>query len=369
MNNPIRLALAALALAPISGFAQTIVPSADTYYVPANAGNFGTATTITVGQASAVGLVQFDLSQLPAGVTSGQIQKATLTLFVDRVNASGTINIDTASGAWSELTVTGNNNPAPGAAVATAVTVATTDMFISVDATAAVQGWITTPNSNNGFMIIGNTGTSVQFDSKENSLTSHPATLTIILANAGPTGPTGPTGSNGAAGATGPTGVGTAGATGPTGPSGAAGAGTFFSAQILATNAIVAYGKQYSGTNSFVTSPTVSGDPTYGGTIPNYNYEIGMNLPKACTFDSLAMSASMDGQFSGNLTVTLMSYNGSAGDATGLSTTWVWFVGVAPTATGSFAVPAGSLVWLQITGAGLTNISAQGAINVTAHCM
>jgi hypothetical protein len=180
--------------------------------------------------------VQFDLTQLPAGVTAAQIQKATLTLFLDHINAAGTINIDTVSSStpWGELTVTGNSGISAGSAVATALPVATTDTFIALDATAAVQGWITTPGSNNGFMILANASTSVQFDSKENTSTSHPATLTIVLVSNGPTGATGSSGTNGvngatgATGATGPTGVagptGVTGSTGVAGPSGAAGA-------------------------------------------------------------------------------------------------------------------------------------------------
>src|ERR1700733_6684461 len=180
MKDSIRLAIGVLVLMPIAGLTQTLDPSQDAYYVPGNGSNFGTATTITVGSVSSVGLVQFDLTQLPAGVTSAQIQKATLTLFLDHVNAGGSINIDTVSGStpWSELTVTGNSGISPGIAVNTSVMTNTTDTFVSVDATAAVLAWITTPSSNNGFMIQANASTSVQFDSKESTSTSHPAMLT-----------------------------------------------------------------------------------------------------------------------------------------------------------------------------------------------
>jgi hypothetical protein len=202
MKNLTRFAIAALALAPLAGFAQTLAPSQDAFFVPANGTNFGTATTITVGSSSSVGLVQFDLTQLPGGVTAAQIQKATLTLFLDHVNAAGTINIDTVSAStpWGELTVTGNTGISAGSAVTTGVGVSTADTFLPVDATAAVQGWITTPGSNNGFMLLANGSTSVQFDSKENTSTSHPATLTIVLVSFGPTGATGSSGSNGATG-------------------------------------------------------------------------------------------------------------------------------------------------------------------------
>jgi hypothetical protein len=97
MKNLTHLAIAALALAPIAGFAQTLAPSQDVYYVPGNGSNFGTAITITVGSSGSIGLVQFDLTQLPPGLTAAQIQKATLTLFLDHVSSGGSINIDTVS--------------------------------------------------------------------------------------------------------------------------------------------------------------------------------------------------------------------------------------------------------------------------------
>ena len=223
MKTMTRFAIAALALAPIAGFAQTLAPSQDAYYVTGNASNFGSATAVTVGSLGSIGLVQFDLTQLPAGLTAAQIQKATLTLFLDHVNAPGTINIDTVSAStpWGELTVTGNSGISQGVAVNTSVMTNTADTFIAADATSAVQGWITTPGSNNGFMIQANTGANVQFDSKENTTTSHPATLTIVLVSVGPTGATGSNGTSGINGATGPTGV--AGPTGVSGPTGVAG--------------------------------------------------------------------------------------------------------------------------------------------------
>jgi hypothetical protein len=185
-----RLASGLLALAPIACLAQTLSPSQDAHFVPGVGTNFGTATTITVGSSASAGLVQFDLSQLPLGVTPGQVQKATLTLFLGKVNVGGTINIDTVSGStpWSELAVSGNAPPSPGIAVATAVGVNAANTFVSVDATSAVQNWIAAPGSNNGFIILANGGASVQFDSKENLNTSHPATLTVVLANSGSPG-------------------------------------------------------------------------------------------------------------------------------------------------------------------------------------
>src|SRR5277367_3288097 len=123
MKNSICFATGVLVLAPIAGLAQTLAPSQDAYYVPVNGSNFGTATTITVGSSGSIGLVQFDLTQLPAGLTAAQIQKATLTVFLNHVNTGGSINIDTVSAStpWGELTVTGNSGISPGIAVNTSV--------------------------------------------------------------------------------------------------------------------------------------------------------------------------------------------------------------------------------------------------------
>ncbi len=219
-------------LAPLAVFAQTILPSQDAYVVPGNGSNFGSATSIFVGSSSSQGLVQFDLTTLPPGLLSSQVQQATLTLFVNHVGVPGTVNIYAANGPWTELTVNGNSGLAPGAVVASSVNVSTTDTFVTVDATAAVQGWVTTPAGNNGFLIVANGTASVQFDSKEATSTSHAAYLSLVLTDVGPTGPAGSTGATGATGAgtagatgaTGPTGV--AGLAGATGPTGATGAGT-----------------------------------------------------------------------------------------------------------------------------------------------
>src|ERR1700722_476825 len=80
-----------------AAFSQVLLPSADSFVAPGSPTNFGTASTITVGSSNSFGLVQFDLSQLPSGISASQVQKATFTLFLDHVGAGGTINIDTVS--------------------------------------------------------------------------------------------------------------------------------------------------------------------------------------------------------------------------------------------------------------------------------
>ena len=175
------------------------------------------------GPSAAQALAQFDLTALPAGTTSAQIVKATLTLFLNKLGAAGTVNISVANGSWTESGVNGNNAPVAGLAVASGVSASTASEYITVDATAAVKAWLTGTN-NNGFIITPNDATvNVAFDTKESATTSHPATLTILLASSGAPGATGATGAAGSTGATGPTGAGTSGATGATGAVGATG--------------------------------------------------------------------------------------------------------------------------------------------------
>ena len=92
--------------------------------------------------------------------------------------------------------------------------------FVLVDVTAQVNAWLASPASNFGIQISSNA--TLTIDSKENTLTSHPAVLELTVAGA--PGPAGPTGATGPAGATGPPGLaGVPGAKGPTGATGPAG--------------------------------------------------------------------------------------------------------------------------------------------------
>ena len=90
--------------------------------------------------------------------------------------------------------------------------------YVIIDITSQVQAWITDPASNYGIILVPTSGysTSVAFDSKESTSTSHDPTSNIVLTGAqGPAGPTGPQGPQGPIGVTG--------STVPQGPAGATG--------------------------------------------------------------------------------------------------------------------------------------------------
>jgi hypothetical protein len=203
--------------APVVMRAQSLTVQQDSFYAPGNVSNYGSLPTIDVGGVTQFyGLVQFDLSALPNGTSGAQVSKATLSLFLDKVGTPGVIDIDVANYPWTELAVNGINPPTAGAAILDGISIGTASAgsYLTVDVTQAVKNWLDHLAPNNGFLIsAGNPAASVFFDSKENTSTSHPPSLTITLL-----GLPGPAGAPGTPGATGPTGP--QGSPGPAGPAG-----------------------------------------------------------------------------------------------------------------------------------------------------
>ncbi|GGG83898.1 DNRLRE domain-containing protein [Edaphobacter dinghuensis] len=182
---------------------------------------YGALSNLYVGNGNTA-FLQFDLTGLPVGTTAAQVSRATLTVFVNRVNTAGTVAVSPVTSSWQEDNISSSIAPATGSAIGN-FSVSVAGQFISVDVTAQVQSWINTSNSNYGLALTSSTANAL-FDSKENDETSHPAQLDITLVNQGPQGiqglqgiqgPVGPMGATGAQGATGLTG-----ATGPAGPIG-----------------------------------------------------------------------------------------------------------------------------------------------------
>ena len=234
-----RLIALSLLLAPLSSWATGINVSGDAYVSPgANANlNYGTLTSISVGPlgvANAQGnsaLIQMNLSALPAGLTAGNIQKATLTVYVNKVLVGGGLDFAQVTGAWTETGVTFNTQPGTASAFAVNVPVTASGNYVTVDVTSLVKGWVQGTFPNDGVEItaaLASPATQVVLDSKEATTTSHPAYLDVTVVSVGPAGATGSAGATGATGTTGIAGVtgstGPVGATGPNGASGIAGA-------------------------------------------------------------------------------------------------------------------------------------------------
>jgi hypothetical protein len=230
-----------LALMQAGAWAQTVPLAGDAFITPGSASNFGGTVNVNVGGVSGFqGLFQFDLSKLPPGTTAANILSASLRLYVNKVGTAGSININVANAAWTESGVTGLSGVAAGQLVAGPIGVSVANSYLSIPITAQVQAWLTGA-PNNGLIVTATPSTSLFFDSKENTSTSQPAAIEIVLTPpAGANGATGPVGAPGAAGpagaagAVGPIGdagpqgqpgvTGPTGATGPAGPAGATGA-------------------------------------------------------------------------------------------------------------------------------------------------
>jgi hypothetical protein len=252
MIRALRLSAMACFLA-LPAWADNLPSIADTYVTSNNGGsalNFGTNINMIVGpNTSSKALVQFDLTPLPSGTQASNVNKAILYLYVKSVTTAGHIDVSDVQNAWAESVVTFGNAPGQGA-VQNTVAVGAALNWIAVDVTALVQAWVANPSSNRGVMITASASdpnTTVNFDTKETTLTGHPAMLDVVLnltpGATGATGLQGPAGAPGPAGAMGPQGgqgvagpvgatgaqgvsgiAGPAGATGAQGPQGAAGA-------------------------------------------------------------------------------------------------------------------------------------------------
>ncbi len=213
------LAVAGIVLATCAANATEATVARDAFVNSAHPStNFGGLSNLYVDGGSTT-LIQFDLSSLPAGTGASQISKATLKLYLNRVNHSGAVTVLPITSTWSETSVNYSTIPALGSAIAT-FTPTTPQQFIVIDVTSLVQGWMTTPSSNFGLALTSATG-SYLFDSKENDESSHVAHLDITVVSQGPAGPAGATGAQGPQGIQGLQGpIGLAGATGATGPAG-----------------------------------------------------------------------------------------------------------------------------------------------------
>src|ERR1700733_1257879 len=237
-----RIGLSGVGVAGLLSAARTAVAVEATLVADAHvnsarpAVNSGAISNLNVG-GGYTALLQFDLSTLPAGTTAGQGSRATLRLYCNRMDTAGSVSVQPVNGSWGEYSVTYGTLPALGSAAQT-VSVGQAGAYVAVDVTGLVQGWISSPSTNNGVALTAGTAV-LQFDSKENDLTGHAAVLDVALASGGATGATGPAGPQGPAGPAGP-----AGATGPVGPAGAPGLsfqGAYAAGSTYALNDVVTY--------------------------------------------------------------------------------------------------------------------------------
>jgi hypothetical protein len=159
-----------------------ITPSADAYINTATpTTNYGAKTLLDVDGASQTSYIQFDLASVPA---SASISQATLKLYVNGVTTAGSFNVDYVNGTWTESKIDSSNAPPLGAAIASNISVTTSEKneYILVDITSAMQAWQSGSEANNGIALVANGSFNATFDSKENTTTSHSPELDIAFA-------------------------------------------------------------------------------------------------------------------------------------------------------------------------------------------
>jgi len=376
------ISLSTLLLVPMGSWAAGANSIAD---ASVNSGlplaNFGATAAIKIG-AGNTGLIQFDLSSLPT-LTASQINKATMSFYVNTVSVSGSVDVSQVTSAWTETGVTYNTRPTFLAAFATGVPIATAKQWVTVDVTQLVQNWVTGVSSNFGIQISAAAGapsTSLALDSKENVNTSHLAFLDVVVQSVGATGPTGAagaTGTNGAAGATGPTGPtglagsnGAAGATGPTGATGATGAtgtagtngaaGATGSGGVLTANAVVPTNTNpwYIGLNG-ETKVTTNNPEWTGG--PS---------PMACTITKVALTLFTVSGTAAADTVSVTIYKNGASQSSGLATLSLSNAAAGTAATtsgsGSISVAVGDVLTAGFTQT-VSTVVARAAVGVLCN--
>src|ERR1700722_13125448 len=98
--------LAGIFAAALPAFAVEATLVADAHVNSARAGvNSGTISNLNVG-GGYTALLEFDLSMLPAGTTGGQVSRARLRLYCNRVDVAVSVSVQPVGGAWGEYSVT-----------------------------------------------------------------------------------------------------------------------------------------------------------------------------------------------------------------------------------------------------------------------
>jgi hypothetical protein len=152
--------------------------------------NYGANVLLNVNGAKEVAYIQFNLASIPASAT---VSKATLKLYVNAVTTAGSFNVDFVNGSWVESTITSSLSPALGTTIEASVPITTAEknQYILIDITSAAQAWLTGSQANDGIALVANGTFDASFDSKENTTTSHPPELDIVVAGGGGSGITG----------------------------------------------------------------------------------------------------------------------------------------------------------------------------------
>jgi hypothetical protein len=104
---------------------------------------------------------------MPSGVTIANFTKATLRIYESKLpdGSSGGVMLQRVASGWNDTTVPYNQSLTPGA-ITGFYDPANLDLYTDIDVTDWVQGWLTSPSTNNGLCLWGDdaSGTAKYFD-------------------------------------------------------------------------------------------------------------------------------------------------------------------------------------------------------------
>src|SRR5438477_9004118 len=102
-------------IAGLSSIALAQAPVTDDTFVSSATPNTnnGTSPSMVVQAPGGWSFIKFDLTQLPAGTTSGSVSKATVKLYATAVTAQGSFDVFRVDSAWAENTLTYSNTTTP----------------------------------------------------------------------------------------------------------------------------------------------------------------------------------------------------------------------------------------------------------------
>jgi hypothetical protein len=304
-----------------SAFAQ-ITPSADALtYSGSPSTNYGASALLNVTNTQTT-YIQFDLASIPTGAVVGQ---ATLKLYVNAVTTAGSFDVNYVGGSWSESALDYSNAPPLGSAIVSNVAVTAANQYILINITPAVVAWLNGSQANDGIALVANGAFHANFDSKENTTTSHPAELDIVFA--GGTGTI-----TGVIAGTGLSGGGSSGNVTLTNTGVLrlkAGTGVTVGSGQTPTVSISSAVPLLAASNTFTGDQTVNGNLSATGVVTGSGFQIGSNL---FAFGSYSAGNAFLG-FAGNTTLT-----GTANTASGFGAFQSNTTGSSNSANGAFAL-------------------------------
>ncbi len=240
---------------PVMAFGDSMTLEADSYVTKADiASKHGKDPTLTVRRGSTAFLKFSMTGSLPSGVAATDIDKATLKLYISNIKRGGLLTVSRVAQDWVERAIpVGGASPSIDLNLAQsfAIKKGLAGSWVQLDVTDIVKSWLPLPSQTNfGFALLSSGSLDVSIDSKENTNTSHPAILDVVLINTAAAPPI----------------AGAPGAIGPQGPAGLTFLGNWSNGtSYKATDAISFLGSSYISLQDNNTNQSPDASPAFWG--------------------------------------------------------------------------------------------------------